>query len=286
MPFFIYDSARIGAGATASITFAGGTEPGAKQLIQFVEKQLCDVLLDVFPARLFLLEALGWRASRDVWWLIDTKREVVLPESPTGRPGDFDIIVGPVHDGVVSFDELAEIEVKIRKVSRDGSPRSAPSGQGTTQAKGAAELGFDRVLLLHILVSEDRGLPPGYAPSWRAICNAQADRAMTAAMRKIQQTEADITAPYGYAIASWGPAPAASPANTGAVFCPIVREAPLRPLHHRPEMAKNQSALRRGLEHLLGERRPATERFLRHCERCHRLLSAQSSCIRRCRSCS
>lgn len=91
------------------------------------------------------------------WFALEVQRhEVGLRHAalPT-QPGDFDMLLGKRgQDGSPDFGWIAAVEVKRIIVRPDDKMRGG--SYGTTQAAGLTEFGFDRALLLHLVVRERR----------------------------------------------------------------------------------------------------------------------------------
>lgn len=279
IPVAIYDSTPlIPPGGTFTFNFSGEYNPSGEHLSRLVESEILARLLGQHWGRDFLLRTLGLNPEAS-WCLLEEPRNRLLPDHRDGKPGDFDLIAGPITEGRVSFEEISEIEVKVRKIEADGHPKSFSTG--LDQASGAASIGFDRVLLLHILVGEERAEAPGDSPTWRSIRNADFLRPMKATVGMIQKVEQDKPAPYGYALLGWGQIPGVDPLLSGGASPVLARPAPLRPLIHRTDVSVRRQALEKGLHQLLGTRRPGKPLF-RRCKKCGVLFSPATSSLMRC----
>ncbi len=92
------------------------------------------------------------------WFALEVRRDeiagladMVLPT----QPGDFDILIGKLrHDGSPDFGWVAAVEAKRLVVRPNDEMRG--SSYGTTQAGHLKDFGFDRALLLHLIVRELR----------------------------------------------------------------------------------------------------------------------------------
>lgn len=285
LPVVIWDSAQIGPDTkTAHFSFAGHPGTTEHTLFEFGEHQIVERVAFFDFASAFVVETLGLE-SNSAWCLINEQRHAILPDGPDGKPGDFDLIVGPIRDGLVHFDCLAEAEIKIRKVDVNGKPRSFASGQGTTQAQGAAELGFDRTLLLHVLVQDSSG-DIGGAAWWRATAG-RSDFHETV-RRTIGQVRNHLdldSAPFGYGLLGWGHASTVEPTITGAIVPVRQRDPPLRPLHDRHAVRRNRDRIESGLRRRLGERRPAA-RVFRACCRCGQVFATGKVAHDKCQTCT
>lgn len=274
VPLVISDSLLIPAGHRADVplTLDFGGHPGTadRHLFDHPENLIVDSSLKNEIILYFYASQAGF-APGACWFLIGDKRHELLPRHREGKPGDFDIIVGPVRGGILCFDNLGEIEVKIRKVDADGRPKSTASGSGTKQGYGAAEVGFDRVLLLHLLVREPSDVPPGCARSWSAMHNADFGHPMRATANLVRKATAGRPMPFGYAQMGISQIPGTDPSLSGGLSVVPVEPPPVRPLNHRDDVRQRRVELEHQLGRLLGERRPA-ERFFRRCDRCGRLF--------------
>ena len=273
VPRIVYDSVVVPAGstsATATFTTHPETNPGY-DLARLDEDELVDLALDSPEIRRFILSELHLDPSAS-WCLIAEKRCLLLPDDTERVPGDFDIIAGPLRDGLVAFDTLAEVEVKRRRVDAAGRPASTPSGTGTTQARGAARVGFDRVLLLHVLPNHVRPLPPGAAPSWASVQSGECFEAIEATSRMTEE-RLGPTPPCGYALVGWGTPESTDPLRTGSLTPAPAIPAPFRPLSHDARVIANRERLEAALRRRFGgDRRPGAP-FFRSCKRCGRLFA-------------
>jgi hypothetical protein len=186
----------------------------------------------------------------------------VIPQRPTGKPGDFDLICGPIVGGRIRYDYLAEAEVKIRRLGSEGDLRSSGSGQGTTQVRGAAELGFDRTLLLHFMVSPTAAVPSGQVPTWDSY-SGPSFSAMEKAAQQATQWEGS-SPPYGVAVHL-----------AGSISPVALRAPPLRPLHDRADVRTAREQMERTLEPHLGSSRPTAPLFA-YCSRCGQLFTPRT----------
>ncbi|MGE0711704.1 MAG: hypothetical protein AB7N76_26655 [Planctomycetota bacterium] len=252
-----------------SVTFDFAAHPGTA----------CERLYDLAESAV-LLRALGHSLPRDYilswlgldpqasWCVLGLLRQHLSRELPLGKPGDFDLIGGRVVDGVPSFDYLVELEVKRRTVRDDGAPDNM-SENGTKQAEGAAALGFDRVLLLHLLVGAERDLPDGCADSWASVHNgdfAQAVKMTAGRLRSI--LDSDRAPRFGYGLLGWGQVKDTDPSLTSAV-CPVLLRPPPELRCHGP-MGPSRERMIAGLKSFFS--RPGVDprhRFFFICQRCH-----------------
>lgn len=135
------------------------------------EHTLVPFLVETQSTRLLLSQVLGLPPDSS-WFWIHERRENLLPDNPVGKPGDFDIICGVLRDGRPSSEFLCGVEVKRRRVDPSGRAKAFPSGKGEAQVAGLVELGFDRSLLMHCLVSERTEYHPSASSTWQGMLNA------------------------------------------------------------------------------------------------------------------
>lgn len=138
------------------VDFLGKPDETAPSPESIAEGEMLRIAMTKEPLREALAEALGF--VEPVWMLLGEARARIFPNDPDGKPGDFDIIVGPLRNGRPLLDPLGMIEVKRSPVRADGKAKSRPSGLGTTQARCGAMLGFDRVLLVHFVLGPDESV--------------------------------------------------------------------------------------------------------------------------------
>ena len=279
----IYDSAGLPAGTTGkfSLEFNFSGHPGTidTSLYELPESEIFAIALEIPRFQSLILAWLGLIPGQ-AWCLLEAPREALVSTRP-GKPGDFDLIAGPIMGGKMCFDYVVETEVKIRKVDRFGRPHSTASGTGTTQALGASHLGFDRTLLLHLLVQEETPLPHDYAISWIGMVNSDFYHSMRASVGMLARVEPATEAPYGFALLGLGQIPGTDPRRSGTL-CPIhLRAPPLRPLWACEEVRTTRNGMESNLVSLIGRRRPPS-RFLRICSKCGRVFTPRPPLKRRC----
>lgn len=275
----IHDTATIGPGKpVAEFHFSGRSGTAKSHLVEEAEGPLVASIVHVDAVRQFILQQLGL-IDRPAWILLGAPRNLVIPQRPAGKPGDFDLICGPVAGGALRFDYLADAEVKIRRLDADGDLRSSGSGQGTAQARGAAELGFDRTLLLHLMVSASGELPPGRVPTWDTYAGPSFSAVETAA-NQARRWEGASPA-YGLALLGLGEITGTDFHLAGSISPVAVRAPPFRPLHDQTAVRTARQHVERALEAHFGSSRPASWLFA-HCRRCRQLFTPKSPSDMRC----
>ena len=280
LPALVWDTAILTPGISA-LRFSFKGQPGTAEsdLVDLGEHEIVERAVFFEMVRSPILESLGLSPASS-WCFINEKRPALLPNGPEGKPGDFDIIAGPVRDGLVHFDYLAEAEVKIRKVDSDGRPRSFASGMGTGQARGAAELGFDRTLLLHVLLQDGTGDLEG-ADWWRGTAGrAHFHETVSRTIGQVEKYLDLESAPFGYGLLGWGHASSVDPTMTGALIHVGHRVPPLLPLRDSPDTRENRARVVSGIKRRLGENRPAAPVFCA-CEGCGQVLVPSQSPVGR-----
>ncbi len=279
-PLVIYDSATLSPGSRmAEFRFSGKPGTAPSDLIEEDEEPLVAAMVHVDPVRRFLLHELGL-GERPAWILLAAPRSRVIPGRPDGKPGDFDLICGPIAGDRLRYDYLAEAEVKVRRLDQSGDLRRSGSGRGTTQARGAAELGFDRTLLLHFMVSPTVAPPVGKEPTWDSY-SGPSFSAMEAAAREALEYEAKTEPPYGVALLGLGQVVGTDFQLAGAISPVSLRPPPFRPLHDQAAVRTARQEVERALESHLGSSRPASLLFA-YCARCHQLFTPRSPSDVRC----
>lgn len=194
------------------VDFLGKPDATSASPESIIEQDLVRIAMSKEPVREAFAEALG--IFEPVWMLLGEDRRRIFPDDPVEKPGDFDIIAGPLRDGRPALDTIAMVEVKRSPVRADGKPKSRPSGLGTTQARVGASLGFDRVLLAHFVVGPDESLrtPQGRVafPEHRDV----AERVLKTIRRE------DVLGPgrnYGTLVVEWARARGSNIKRTGSV---------------------------------------------------------------------
>ncbi len=214
------------------VDFLGTLDEAAQSPETIAEAEMTRVAVAKQPLRGAIAEALGF--GEPVWMLLGEARARIFPDDPDGKPGDFDIMVGPLRDGRPALAPLGMVEVKRSPVRADGKPKSRPSGLGTTQARGGALLGFDRVLLAHFVLGPDESIrtPPG------KVAIPEHYEVVDRIVKNIRR--ADPLGPgrrYGTLVVEWARARASSIERTGAVSFLLGDSAPrLTPTHDRRQL--------------------------------------------------
>lgn len=278
-PMLIYDSTVIGPGkATAQFDFAGHPETTDRHLDDTDEAALVSAAIQFAQVRSLVLSAFA--LDEPAWILLGARREKILPDNPQGKPGEYDLICGPIRDGRFAFSPLCESEIKIRRVSSADELRSAASGYGTTQARKVLELGFEGSLLLHVIVRTPEAPSGGSPPTWDSYTGPDTSE-MEAAYRQVAHVEGENLAPYGFGLLGWGQSHGSDARLCGTLSPQLVRPVPKRPLDGAAGILEGRGALVRGLTALLGTNRPAPP-LLAVCVRCGRLFVPVFGQIRCC----
>jgi hypothetical protein len=273
VPTTLYFSETVPAGATSTISVAAQPGKYGEPLGDVSESKILSRLLGVPAIRTAIIESVGFAEISGPWFLVETDRRVLLPSAPDGKPGDFDLIVGGTREGHLVFDELAEVEFKIRRTDSEGNPKSAPLG--IDQGRGAAACGFDRVVLAHVLVCE----PPNPALTtpgwWNLVYNAAGSRRALEGNVAMMRAQCSDHETFGFMTMSLGQGNGGDPSRSGAIQPVNLWPAPHRPyaLSAGPSAHRQQIALK--LRDLLGDRRPWSAVF-RLC-RCGRLVAGENA---------
>lgn len=232
------------------------------ELIEMNEDRAVDTFLAVPSAAHILSRQFGFIGER-IWCLVRAPRRVLVPSSPDGKPGDFDLIVGRIVDDWVDVSTLGLVEFKIAKTSSSPHETTAAvpkyaSGRGTKQVETACDLGFDYVLLAHLLVRDPNALWDG---TWADAANAANFRRDTERVYgALEQREPDPG--YGVVVIGWGQAAGANPRFTGAMTPTVLWQTPRNNRRHT-----HRAEIERQLRLLIPDRRSAAPYF-RFCDRC------------------
>jgi hypothetical protein len=272
--FAVWDQITLPPGATRQFDFGG--EPiseAPRALAQFKEDELVWLLAPNEPFRVFLAQALGLPVQL-AWFWVGEQRHALLPNAPAGKPGDFDVIAGVSRDGVIATDVLCGVEVKRRRIAEEGQLRAFPSGLGTSQATGLTELGFDRALLLHCLVSERGARVPGVARTWQGLHAADNLNASRASVEVVRRGPAP---PYGLMTLELGHCTDVDPRRTLSAFAHLAWPPPTRPFALNPTIQNAADRLRDASRKRLGEHRPHSS-VLFTCRRCGTVRAWERRC--------
>ena len=258
IPTSMYDQMVPTAEGNLTADFAGIADPHALRLYDRYEDIAADTLTGNTAGWRYLCEIAGIEYGR-AWGVLRIQRDDLpgLPPAPR-KPGDFDLIMGTTsQNGRVLYEDLTCFEFKLRKVHTDGEPLSMSQDPGVSQVRGAVELGFDRVILAHILVGEGCLHPDQHSPQWNSIANLEFERVMRGCAELVRRAEEKRgnSGPYGYALLGLGQIPKTDVRRTGAISCVVARLAPYRPLDDDLRVRQNRTALKDALRRCIGETR-------------------------------
>lgn len=271
-PFVLYDTLRFSLHANGTISvnrggevdFGGVPDPTARPLNEPPEHELVQQAMGVDAIRTWLAHALGFKGP--VWIALGALRERIVPDDRARLPGDFDIVLGNMDGTEPSFGQLALVETKVKRVRADGSDAKG-SSNGTEQATGGAETGFDRVLLLHFVVGADRDDTPGASAASQTMSNADRRVALARTAGRLRHEMTRTPRPFGAAVIGWGRASGCDPVRSGAVIGPeLVTPPPLRPLSDAAGIARRRDLLSAGFRAVLPS--AAGNKFFVFCRKC------------------
>ncbi|HEV3036539.1 MAG TPA: hypothetical protein VHA33_01890 [Candidatus Angelobacter sp.] len=229
-PVTIYDTVHIPPGTTVGkeirFSFGADISDGAKfrSLIKLKEHELTRTLLEHPLLCEKLFAPLGLTFPR-IWILIEPPTRLVAPSWSQGEPGDLDIICGHIEGERIVLEELNCLQIKIRRL-RGGNTRG-PTGR--SQAHATAKMGFDRTVLVHMLLREPEPVKDGAAPSWNPIQNSCFIDSRKATLGLMKKEFEEANAPYGYVILGWGQAYGKDWNVCGGFTFDLISETPLRP---------------------------------------------------------
>lgn len=229
-PLTIYNSVRFEPGETipkqVRFTFGADVSDDAKfqSLAMRPEHELTRELLNTptLCGRLFELVGLQYP---DVWALIEPLTPRLSQSWNRDVPGDVDIVCGAIHNGAPSFEDINGFQVKIRK--QKGDRTVGDTGRG--QADETAHMGFDRTVLLHMLVQEPSPCGDDYAASWNPIKNSVFIDSIKRTVGVMRQEIQNDNLPYGYTILGWGQAFGQHWQVCGGFTFEVIKHAPVRP---------------------------------------------------------
>jgi hypothetical protein len=273
VPTTLYFSQTVPAGATSAIAVAAQPGKYDEALGDLSESKILSRLLGVPAIRTAIIESVGFAEISKPWFLVETDRRVLLPSVPDGKPGDFDLIVGRTRDGHLVFDELAEVEFKIRRTDSEGNPKSAPLG--IDQGRGAAACGFDRVILAHVLVREPSNPAPTAPGWWDLVYNAAGSRRALEGNVGMMRAQCSSDETFGFMTISLGQGNGGDPSRSGAIQQVNLWPAPRRPFAFSAEPSARRKQIALKLKEQLGERRPWSS-FFRLC-RCGRVIAGDNA---------
>lgn len=184
------------------------------------------------------------------WYCIEIPTKELDKTYSGGKPGDIDLIFGNFEDDnkTLNFNNLFAIQVKVRKVREDNELQYFSSGEGTKQAYGTAKLGFDRTLLLHILVREPKPSVAGDSPLWNVFDNSDFfhhSRRMIGPMKDKLNKEL-----YGYGWLGWGQSSNRNWQLSGTLKFEVYTAPPFQPWKHQVEIELKRIKLIENLKEL------------------------------------
>lgn len=189
-----------------------------------------------------ILKSIGFNYPM-CWVMIHTKTKKLLKGWVDKKPGDIDIIVGNIVNDALSMDNLLAIEVKIRKISSKDKLISFSSGRGTTQATNLPKVGFNKVLLLHVLVRDPKEVPENAHPNWNIMVNTSFFNYYKACENQIVNFIKENDSSFGYAWIGLGQAHGRNYFERGGVSHRMPIKPPEISNHNDEEMAANRTEL-------------------------------------------
>jgi hypothetical protein len=208
-------------GTSGVIDFLGEPDPAAASPETIAESKLVSLAVDTVAVRQAICEALNLRAP--AWMLVGVQRVRTFPNDALGKPGDFDVIVGELHEGKPCFERICLIEIKRSPVGSNGRPKNRPSGSGTTQARGGAKLGFDRVLLVHMVLGPDNSIQ---TPLGKA-CLPENPTIVESTFKHVRRSDKSPSRrQYGLLIVEWARGRGAHLSRTGSVASTLAMLSP------------------------------------------------------------
>lgn len=197
------------------------------------------------------------------WIGVNILTRILVGSNWDRKPGDIDFVVGRLReDGAADLTYLVGYQVKVCRVDADDAPKI--DSLGTGQARGTAELGFDRTVLLHITAQEEKSLPTGYASSWSGLQNVPEPAAYNRLFGKVRARMDRETSrwPFGYVILGCGQIERSDP-RLGGVFSPRqFVDPPAQPFRDSTDVNRYRHAIERSLQQLIGNRYTAPRRPL------------------------
>jgi hypothetical protein len=249
----VYDTKVITPGMTRAIFDFGASVDGedTEHLYNIKEPILVERMVRQSGAALeILLRSVGIDYPR-CWIMLNAPKERLIKNWKYDKPGDVDLICGNIQDGRAVLDNLIGIQVKKARVKPFRESLTFPSDTGTDQAHYTALMGFDRTLLLHLLVREPRPVPEGYAASWNPIHNSDFLPAFRASYGAIKtRLRRDL---FGYGWIGWGQAYGKPFESCGGFAYDVICEPPPRPLVDDGRVRKSRECLIASLRSLLSD---------------------------------
>lgn len=272
-------------GETTSIVMGAPNDAWSdRRLRDMREAEVASLVFDTPSAAQVIQEMTGISMNR-MWCLLQTPRSRLIPSSPSDVPGDFDAICGEIQQGFISLEQLVSIEFKLAKAKRSGEDIKYASGWGQRQARGASLLGFDQVVLMHLLVRDPHPRSIDQAP-WADAADAATFRVdMERIAGRLAKGELeDGKAPYGVALIGLGHAEGVDPADSMALTPVPLSMPPIRPYSYQTASREARREIERSLRKLLPERMPAA-RFFGFCATCGAIAGgADAASVARCRA--
>jgi len=181
------------------------------------------------------------------WIGVELSKNLIYPDWKATKPGDVDLVIGNLKDDKFTFcfENVVGIQIKIRKVTDENELRSFPTGRGTKQSHLTAEMGFDKTVLLHILIKEPEKPPAGFSVTWNTLSNANffhhAHRCIGAVRKRVEN---DI---FGYGWIGWGQGFGDTWKRSGILKIGMIKSPPEKPYLERSELNENRKILLQNL---------------------------------------
>lgn len=257
-PLKIFDSAIVD-GSTDSITLDFGAHPRDKVTDYLFRIGEIELVEKIAGSSLYPLHDILTRLDLDInncWIATNIKTDKLIENSLAdklqaksgGVAGDIDLIIGDIVNKDLSFSRLIAFQAKRRKLTLNGKSY-LPSGTGTGQSSFTALMGFDKTILLHILVREPKQVSSPFAASWNPIINSDFPNMVRASYGIIKERLKREW--YGYAWLGWGQAYGREPEETGGIPSDVVVVPPQRPMNHDADVCAAREMMTRSLINLL-----------------------------------
>lgn len=152
-------------------------------------------------------------------------------------PGNFDIIGGPLIDGMPA-DYIVGFEMKrFRYIAGE---LKDPDSFGTSQAKGYTFFGFNKVMLCHILVAD-----PVHHPDYNdwLLNSSIVAEGMTKLRKRRVGINEDVFCGCGYSILGWAQVSHKDPLDAGGLPTDIVKSAEENPFAKNIDFQNVRNAL-------------------------------------------
>lgn len=185
------------------------------------------------------------------WIGVELRKELIYPNWKENKPGDIDLVIGNFKDdnSTFCFENIVGVQIKVRRVTNENDLKNFSSGRGTKQTHLTSEMGFDKTLLLHILIKQPEEKPQYFSDMWNILINANFFHYFHKCFGEIRKRiKNDI---FGYGLVAWGQSNVDTWKKSGILKIKMIKEPPEKPYKERSELSEHRKILLNNLKPVL-----------------------------------